>query len=236
MTRRPIWTSIHETLAQELAQGLYAVGDRLPTEAQLSARFGVNRHTIRRALAELATAGLVHARRGAGVFVAASSTDYPIGKRVRFHQNLAAAGRLPGKEILLLETRRSNTEEAAALGIPAGSEVHSYDGLSLADGQPIAVFRSVFPAKRFPGLLAALERLRSVTAALQEAGIADYTRANTRISAISASSVVAAQLRVQDGAPLLMTQSLNVDENGVPVEHGHTWFAGARVTLTLKEW
>jgi GntR family phosphonate transport system transcriptional regulator len=234
MTRRPIWISIHETLVSELAQGLYIVGDRLPTEAQLAARFGVNRHTIRRALSALSDSGLVHSRRGAGVFVAAGATDYPIGRRVRFHQNLEAAGRLPGKEILLLETRKCSSEEATALSISAGTQVHSYDGLSLADGHPIAVFRSSFPAERFPALLAGLEVWRSVTAALKEAGVSDYTRASTRISAIGASPVLSAQLRTSEGAPLLMAKSINVDEKGLPIEYGLTWFAGDRVTITFE--
>ena len=68
---------------------------KLPTEAALAARFGVNRHTVRHGLASLSDEGLVHARRGAGVFVAADVTEYPIGRRVRFHQNVKAAGKEP---------------------------------------------------------------------------------------------------------------------------------------------
>lgn len=235
MPRPPVWTAIRDTLAQEIAAGHYGLGDRLPTEADLSARFGVNRHTVRRALADLAAQGTVHARRGAGVFVAAQPTDYPIGRRVRFHQSLAAAGRLPGKEILLIETRRANSEEAAALQIADGADVHCYDGLSLADGQPLAVFRSVFPAARFPRLPDLLTDLRSVTAALAAEGIADFTRASTRITARTATPTQALHLRIPDGAPVLRTRGINIDPSGVPVEYGQTWFAGDRVTLTVAD-
>ena len=54
MGRPPLWTAIRDTLLKEIAQGHYAPGARLPTEAHLSERFGVNRHTVRRALAQLA--------------------------------------------------------------------------------------------------------------------------------------------------------------------------------------
>lgn len=64
MPREAIWTSIAATLTGEVAEGLYGPGDRLPTESELALRFGVNRHTVRRALAALAEAGLVHARGG----------------------------------------------------------------------------------------------------------------------------------------------------------------------------
>ncbi len=79
MTRSPIWQVIAETLRAELADGRYAPGEKLPTEAQLAGRFGVNRHTVRRALSELGTEGLVWSRRGAGVFVSVPpATENPI--------------------------------------------------------------------------------------------------------------------------------------------------------------
>ena len=233
MPRKPVWSAIADTLRDELARGLYAPGDRLPTEAEFSRRFGVNRHTLRRALAALADEGLVHARRGAGVFVAARPTEYPLGRRVRFHQNLIASGRSPSRRITRLETRAAAADEAEALRLRAGDEVHVIEGISLADGQPIAVFRSVFPGLRFAGLLAAMEGQTSVTAAMAACGVSDYTRAETRLTARLADPVLALALQVPPGAPLLRSVAVNVDSAGVPVEQGTTWFAGDRVTLTV---
>lgn len=233
MARTPIWKSIAIALTDDIAQGRYETGGKLPAEAQLSARFGVNRHTVRRALAEMAEQGLVHARRGAGVFVAAKPTDYPIGKRVRFHQNLAREGRNPAKQILALETRIATAREVNALQLDPGDKVHIYDGLSLADGQPIALFQSVFPAERFPGIPDALQEQKSVTAALQQFGVEDYTRVETRITAKLATATQALHLKIAEGSPILRTIGINADPAGRPVEFGRTWFAGDRVTLTV---
>ena len=90
MAKDALWSAIARTLADEVGAGHYHPGDKLPTEAVLAARFGVNRHTVRRALGALAEQKLVHSRRGAGVFVAQRPTDYPLGRRVRFHQNVLA--------------------------------------------------------------------------------------------------------------------------------------------------
>lgn len=233
MPRTPIWTAIAATLRAEIAQGLYPPGARLPTEAELSARFGVNRHTVRHALAALAQDGTVHSRRGAGVFVTARPTDYPLGQRVRFHQNVTASGRTPSRRITRLETRPATVKEAAALRLAPDSAVHVVEGVSLADGQPLAAFRSVFPAVRFPGLLAAMEGQASVTGALAACGLTDYTRAETRLTAKLAPPVLALALQVQPGAPVLRSVAVNVDAEGAPVEYGTTWFAGDRVTLTV---
>jgi len=233
MPRTALWTSIAETLTAEIGAGHYPPGAKLPSEAELSARFGVNRHTVRRALASLAEAGLVHPRRGAGVFVAGRPVDYALGRRTRYHQNLAASGRSAAREVLLLDTRQADAREAAALELPEGAQVHVYEGISLADGLPMAVFRSVFPAERFPGLLALLRETHSVTLALAAAGLADYTRADTRLTAKRASATQALHLRIREGDPILRSIAINVDAGGHPVEYGHTWFAGDRVTLTV---
>ncbi|HAW45825.1 MAG TPA: phosphonate metabolism transcriptional regulator PhnF, partial [Roseovarius sp.] len=60
-------------------------------------------------------------RRGAGAFVAHRPTEYPLGRRVRFHEALRAAGRLPAKDILAIETRSADTAEAAALALAPGA-------------------------------------------------------------------------------------------------------------------
>ncbi len=233
--KTPLWKSIATALTEDIVAGRYRPGDKLPTEAQLSARFGVNRHTIRRALSDMADQQLVLSRRGAGVFVHQPPTDYPIGPRVRFHQNIRAAGRLPAREILTLETRAADAEEAEALRLSPGAPVHVSTGRSLADGTAVAYFRSVFPAAALPDMARHLMRLSSVTKALKACGIDDYTRASTRITAQRADATLALHLQCREGDPVLRTLSVSLAPDGQPVEYGRTWFSGDRVTLTVAE-
>lgn len=232
--KTPIWQAIANALRSDLAEGRYAPGDKLPTEAALAERFGVNRHTVRHGISALVEEGLIRTRRGSGAFVAATPTDYAIGKRVRFHENLIAAGRRPEKRVLHIEERAATTGEAQALRIAQGGRVCAYHGLSLADGQPVAVVESVFPAEYLRDVAAALAAHSSITEALKTVGVTDYTRASTRLTAVRASATQALHLQVSEGDPLLKSTSVNVDEAGVPVEYGRTWFAGDRVTLTLE--
>ena len=235
MPRTPIWKSIADALRADISGDVYVPGDKLPTEADLATRFDVNRHTVRRALGALGEEGLVHSRQGAGVFVTSVPKDYRIGKRVRFHQNLRAAGRNPEKRILSCTTRAARPPEREALKLEKDAQVHVYEGLSLADSEPIAMFRSVFPAERFPGLLSHLETGGSVTAALKAVGIQDYRRESTRLNAKLANATQARHLRIPEGGPVLRTVNVNVDLEGRPIEYGRTWFAGDNVTLVLDE-
>lgn len=233
MTKAAVWKTIAAALTDEIAAGIYPAGGKLPTEAQLSQRFGVNRHTVRRALAQMAEVGVLFARRGAGVFVATVPTDYPLGRRVRFHQNVLESGRTPSRLILRIETLPATSKQADALAQPIGSLVHLVEGLSLADAVPMARFISVFPALRFADFPTHMARSNSVTAALAACGLADYTRASTRLTAKVADAILARHLHMAEGAPVLRSEAVNVDANGLPVEYGMTWFAGDRVTLTI---
>ena len=232
-TSTTVWAGIAGLLRAEIAGGARRPGDRLPTEAALSARFGVNRHTVRRALAALVKEGLVRTRRGAGAFVAEAPTDYPIGARVRYRRSMEAAGRIPGKRILSSETRPGTVAEAEALRLAPGAPVHVCEGLALADGAPVALFRSVYPAGRLPGLPDALAAHGSVTRALAACGVPDYVRVSTRITAAAATAVEAGHLRLAAGAPLIVSEALSADLDGAPIEHGTTRFAGDRIALTL---
>lgn len=78
----PLFRQVVEKLRQEIQQGVHPVGHNLPTEAELSARFGLSRHTIREALRELRLAGLVTSRRGSGTTVARHG-----GGQYYLHQN-----------------------------------------------------------------------------------------------------------------------------------------------------
>src|SRR5580698_9927352 len=98
-----LWSQIAGELARDIESGAHQVGERLPTEAQLATQYGVNRHTIRRALDELSDARIIRTEHGRGSFVAEDVLDYRIGKRPRFNEWVRSQNRTPIGEILQLE-------------------------------------------------------------------------------------------------------------------------------------
>lgn len=63
------YTKIGELLKQEIIQGLYQVGDKLPTEREISEKFGVSRTIVREAMVMLEVKKLVEVKKGSGVYV-----------------------------------------------------------------------------------------------------------------------------------------------------------------------
>src|SRR5262245_48480346 len=81
-----LWRQVADHLEQAIAAGTYGAGTRLPGEKDIAELFGVNRHTVRRALAALSERGLVRAARGSGTYVETQRIAYPIGARTRFSE------------------------------------------------------------------------------------------------------------------------------------------------------
>jgi GntR family phosphonate transport system transcriptional regulator len=85
-----------------------------------------------------------------------------------------------------------------------------------------------------PGLPESLRNTGSVTEALAQNGVPDYSRVWTKLTAKRAAGAVARVLLIPEGAPVLRTISLNIDARGAPVEYGRTWFHGDRAQLVVE--
>lgn len=229
-----VWRQIGEALADDIRNKLYQPGEQLPPEPELATRFAVNRHTIRRAMGELELSGLVRIEQGRGTFVQEHAIDYAIGRRTRFSQNLAAQGMRGHTEIIACQELRA-PEIARHLGLARTAPVLHVQMCGRAEARTIDVAEHYFDPKRFPGLDEVLRAQQSVSRALAQFGIADYTRKWSRITATMPSAPVARLLNQPKTRPVLQVEALNVDIDGAPVQYSVTRFAGDWVQLTVSD-
>lgn len=229
----PVWHQVELALAQDIRTGALPPGARLPNEVEIAARFGVHRHTARRALATLADKGAVRIRRGLGTFVEAGLVDYPITERTRFTAALHQQNRLASHQLLGSRDEPADATVAAALDLPPGAVVTLLRTLNSADGVPVSLGSTYFEAARFPGLAALFRDLRSVTAVLERFGLSDYRRRSTRITAVLPDEEEAALLRQSRRAPVLAAESVDEDAEGRPVSFSRARFAGERVQMVV---
>ncbi len=141
----PHYQQIADELRRNIELAVYQVGDQLPTEVELSKRFDVNRHTLRRAIEILRQEGLVRVDRGRGMFVAAAPISLTIGKRVRYNEMLKAQGLSPTKETLRIAKLPADDPVAKRLKLTVGDPVVVFERLCLADGYALSLASSYFP-------------------------------------------------------------------------------------------
>lgn len=179
----PLYLQIAGQLRLNIQEAVFKVGDRLPTETELSERFGVNRHTLRRAIEVLRQEGIVGVERGRGTFVMADPIAMPIGKRVRFNEALKAQSLQPVWQVLRIVEINADARLSKRLEIDIGASVILFERLSSIDDIPISISSSYFPGQLFPGLIDHCKTYRSISKMLQQEYDRDHIRRSTRLSA-----------------------------------------------------
>lgn len=229
-----LWRQIERTLASEVEEGALEPGARLPTEHELSSRFDVNRHTVRRAIAALVERGLVRVEQGRGTFVQEHVLDYLVGKRTRFSENVARQNRSPGGQLLAARELPADAVVAKALEIERGAAVALLETIGEVDGRPVSMANHYFPSARFPGMIEVYKTLGSITRTLTEFDCGDYTRKVTRVMARMPDAGEADHLKQPRNRPVLVTEAVNVDRHGMPVEYGVTRYAADRFQIVFE--
>jgi GntR family transcriptional regulator len=229
-----VHAQIEDWLAGEITVGRLVPGDRLPAEQDLAAWFGVSRMTLRHALGELARRGLVTkavGRRG-GTFVAAAKLEQDLTTLAGFSEQLRRGGMVAGARVLSATARPAGSAAAAALRIADADQVFGVRRLRFADGKPIAVEHSRFPAALFPGLLD--ERLDGSLYELLEVKYGQRPhRARESLEPVTAGAREAEALGVAQGAPLMLVERTAYSRSGQPLEFAQDLFRGDRTRLVV---
>lgn len=230
-----LWRQIADRIRTSIAAGDYDATGRVPPEIVLAAQFGVNRHTVRTALAALSQEGIVKPVQGIGTMIERKERlNFPISRRTRFIQGIGDQAR--DTEGLLLSAGEvpASDELAQRLQIAAGASVICLEILRKADGRPVSRGTAWFPAERFRGIDRVYQQSGSITAALATLGVSDYLRASTEITANHAEAADIADLQLSPGAIVLVTRSLNTDPQGTPIQSSVTRFPADRVQFTVE--
>lgn len=229
-----VWRQIADTLATEIRDRAYADTGRLPGEIELSARFAVNRHTLRQAVAALQNEGLVRIEPGRGTFVQHELLDYALSRRTRFSENLLRQGLLPSKQLLMARELPAPARVARELKLDKGATVLMVEMLDEANDKPIGLATAYYPALRFAGLLEMLAEGTRTTDILKHFGVQDYLRSHSRITTQLPNDETARLLKQPNTRPLLCVECLDVDMDGRPIKYGETVFCGDRVQLLVR--
>lgn len=145
------YLSVRNAVMELIAE--LGVGDALPPERTLSARFGVSRMTLRRALDELVREGLLCRQQGRGTFVAEPAIARPL-TMTPFCEDMRRRGLDPSSRTLSVEWTHAGARMGRRLEVSPDDRVVQVVRLRLADGAPIAIETAYIPAELVPGLTA----------------------------------------------------------------------------------
>lgn len=232
----PLYHQLKQILRAEIERGTYQPGDRLPAESELIQRYGISRITVRQALDELETEGVVIRRHGKGTYVAEQRIEQDLVRLTDFVEDMEMAGLAPSSQVLAFTREPANQVVAEALALRKDEEVVRIDRLRLANDRPIAYDTTWMPL-RFGLLLSEAALANETIYHILETRYSIPVEAGTfHITAATATPEQAKLLALTAGTGLLLIQRISYTTGDVPVYVQERYYRPDRVSyrVTLR--
>jgi len=229
-----LWEMVAKEIEQSIHRREFTPGDKLPTEAEYSRRFMVNRNTLRRALAHLQERGLIESTQGRGSYVRRPAIRYTIGRRTRFTDAMLSQSLQAETRTLDINIKTATREICDALELAPNAKVIQLRRIGYAGDEPVSLSIHNFSFDRFPFFIKMYRDSMSVTEALRNCGVLDFTRKRTVVQSRLPDPEEAQRLNLPRHVPLIITKAWNVDSIGEPIEYGIAFFASDRVELNME--
>jgi GntR family transcriptional regulator len=223
---QPRYRQVYQLIADEIARGVLAPGEKVPSERVLMRRLGVSRTTVRRAIQHLVEDGVIESSARRGSFVSPPLAE-PANHLMSFTELGAERGLTASARVISARVRAATFEEGEAFGIAPGADLFELSRLRMLDGVPIAVDHSRVPLARAPLLPTVDFTSASMFATLEAAG-AGPVRADYSVAAAAADRERARLLGIEVGDPLLIAATTSFDANERLVELGETAYRSDR--------
>jgi GntR family transcriptional regulator len=214
---RPLYTQVYETIIKQIADGVWKVGQSLPSEQALAVQLGVSQGTVRKALDALATDKVIDRRQGKGTYVAELTQERSLFRFFRLSRPDGTRA-IPTSGDETVRRRRIRLPESQALSLDPGAQVIEIVRTRFADEQPIAYERIVAPVEYFPGLDRLAPLPNTLYALYQRQYGINIVSTEEKLRAVSASRDDTRRLGLRAGAPLLEVERVAIAVDGKRVE------------------
>lgn len=233
----PLWAQIADRLRGGIRDGEFAVGDDLPSESQLVARFEISRATARNALNQLATEGLVERRSGKGTRVLPSRVELPLNLLSSFSDDMTSRGLQPGYGQVHVSVEPADPQVADALGAEVGTPVVRVERQLLANGAALAYSTSWMSSDVVP--TDAVDEVRTFATGslyrwLEEKCGVRLTHGTELIESGVADEHLALRLGISPGDPVLNATRIARAEDGSPVEYAQRSYRADRYRYRVE--
>lgn len=231
----PIFAQIRARLEEAISLGEFVPHQRIPSERQLSDRFGVSRMTVRQALDALTDDRLLYSLPGKGTFVADRKIiEQPLLHLTSFTQDILARGMRPSSRLLEGRIMQASFELARLFGLAPTVEIVQVTRLRLADDEPLAIEAVHLPAALVPGLLERDLAAESLYVILgRDYGLV-LASARQTIEAAEPTPDEQRILGLDAPRPVLRISRLTSDSSGRVVEYVRSVYRGDRYHLTVE--
>lgn len=232
----PLYFQVEQVLTDRIRCGDIPIGSQLPTEPELAQHFAVSRSVIRQAVRRLEQHGLVSRRRGIGCFVTQKNPpSWQLqGSQGFFEDEVSRLGREVASKVLHAGLGPLPQWAAVLLQLEEGSTGVVLERLRYVDGL-LTVYDLNYLPQRFADAVVALQDAPrgSLYESLRRTHAFSVVSGSRTIDAIVAGAEFAQLLEVDEHAPLLRVEGVDLDAAQRPFDCYRTWLRPDRLTIRV---
>lgn len=230
----PLYHQIKTIIREQIENGIWHEGDQIPTEQQLCDQYRISRTTVKAALNQLVTEGLLYRIQGKGTYVSSSRAMPRPHQLISLSDEILARHQVPSNHLLEAAVQPASAPVARALDLEPGMPVVRLKRLRLADGDPVAIQTAHLPRALCPDLLEVFSEERSLYR-LIAARYNIVPRRATEVYKPGLLDDVSAQLlKTQTNAPCFLVERVTIAQNGKPFEFVRSILRGDHSEIVLE--
>jgi GntR family transcriptional regulator len=232
----PKYIQISNWVMEMIQKGRYGIHDKLPSESRLSELFRVNRNTVRQAISDLVTKGLVQKKNGVGSFVVSrpfQHVKYTLQHISSFTDDMTRMGIVPQTKLIHKSVIEAPSDVAKKLMLGKEKLVILTERLRLGNRIPLVIERSYLPHKEYKDILK-MRLTGSLYHLLTKKFRVDLHRSIQTFRAIMLSGKDATLLGIPPRSPGIFLESIIYDSKNIPVEVLHAFHRGDQYVFEVE--
>ena len=226
----PLYHQLKQRIAADIERGTYPVGSRIPPEHELEKLYEVSRVTVRRALAELTTEGLLQRKQGKGTYVSMPQGRPQLKSLHSFHDSCRVNKVRPSTDVIHVKETAAGVKDAEELGLSTGSRVLEMLRVRRADGVPVVLERNRFSMAY--AYLQDQDLTGSLYSLLRDYGVEPKLAVHD-VSLRYADAEEAELLEIKEGTALVCLHEVIFDQKGRPLHNSIQLIRGDRFVFRI---
>ena len=222
----PRYYQLKEIMRERVQSDEWKPGDLIPSERELSEKYGISRMTARQAITDLVNEGLFYREQGKGTFVSQRKITQQLIRLTGFTEDIKARGQKPGTKVISAQMFPADETTAEKLSIDPGTLIFRLQRLRLADDEPLAIELSQTNFKGCERLLEEDLEQNSLYRLLETKYGIPLMEADQELEAGLAGNEEVQLLKISLGRPVLFTRRITYTERNQPIEYAKAVYCG----------